>query len=79
MKAVRPLPVAGTEFVVYGEEQSEYEPLPALRTRDTVFTTWELSDEERAAIAAGADVHLTILVFGGPLQPVLLEVGPKPS
>lgn len=36
MKAVRPLPVAGTEFVVYGEEQSEYEPLPALRTRDTV-------------------------------------------
>lgn len=61
--------------VVYAEDQEEYEPLPALVEPDgTVHTLWALTDEERAALAAGGYVSLTLLTFNQPLQPILLRV-----
>lgn len=37
---------------------------------------WTLTAEERAAVAAGADVFLAVLVGDDDLQPVHLQVGP---
>jgi hypothetical protein len=63
--------------VVFGKGQPEYEPLPAVYL-DTlsrpVLSRWRFTEEERAAIAAGADIVLTILTFGGPLAPSHLQV-----
>jgi hypothetical protein len=63
--------------VVYGKDQEQYNPLPAVYL-DTparpVLSRWRLTDEERAAIAAGADVVLTLLTFGHPLTPSHLQV-----
>ena len=63
--------------VVFGEGQPQYEQLPAviLATADTrVVTKWHLTDEERAAVSAGADIMLAACTFGSPPQPVLLGV-----
>jgi hypothetical protein len=61
--------------VVFAEHQPQYHPLPARVTADGgVHTEWELTHAERKAVAAGARVQLTILTFGGELQPVRLMV-----
>jgi len=84
---------------VYGEQQQEYIPLPAVylnteekiwkvwaghtrlaevvaikRPSQPVLSRWRLTDEERKAIAEGADVVLTLLTFGTPLAPSHLQV-----
>lgn len=72
------VPPKGWNEVVYAKDQPQYLPLPALLSMMSdgqMVTRWTLSPEERAAIAGGADVFLTVLTFGRPLQPVLLEVG----
>lgn len=64
--------------VTYGANQPEYIPLPAARLHNpegSALTRWSLSDEERRAIAEGADVYLEQLTFGQRLQPVRLSVG----
>lgn len=78
MQPVSPvMPGAELIEVVYGKNQPEYVPLPAVYL-DTpsrpVLTRWRLTDEERAAIAAGADIVLTLLSFGRPLTPSYLQV-----
>jgi hypothetical protein len=71
---------------VIGENQPEYEPLPAFVRPFTVedecekveiengevVSCWELSDEEIADIVKNRKVWLSTLTFGGPFQPVLL-------
>ena len=42
---MNPIPFKGSN-VIYGENQSEYLPLPALRIEGNVYSCWELSDEE---------------------------------
>ena len=63
--------------VVLGKDQPEYLPLPCV-SLDTparpMLTRWELSDEERMALAQGADIVLTQLTFAHPFQPVHLQV-----
>ena len=34
------------------------------------MTRWKLDDDERAKIAVGEDVYLSLLTFGQPMQPV---------
>ena len=61
--------------VVYAKDQPEYLPLPSLRTKSGhVGARWALTDEERALIAEGADVFLTLWTFNHPLQPCSLSV-----
>ena len=62
---------------VYAKDQPQYNPLPTLvgTGRDgKVLSRWILTQEERDAIAVGADIYLTLLTFGDPLQPIILEV-----
>lgn len=63
--------------IVLGKGQEAYIPLPAVYL-DTearpMITRWRFSDEERKAIAEGADVVLTQLTFQQLFQPVHLQV-----
>lgn len=74
-------PRTGAEEITIAEDQLEYKPLVAARyvTEDGVpvlLTRWRLTDEERALIAEGADLYLSVMTFGQPLQPLSLQVGP---
>mgnify|MGYP001567924825 CR=1 FL=1 len=76
-------PVLTEEFVpdeiVFAKNQPEYLPLPVLRTKDgVVLSRWRLTDAERAAVADGADILLTVMTFNAPLQPFRIEVAEHP-
>lgn len=77
MKPIDPAGAEG-EHVVYGASQPEYAPLPAVKATgpfgEMILTRWQLSEEERKAVIAGADIELLVTTFGQPLQPVSLLV-----
>jgi len=64
--------------VVIAKDQPQYNPMPAHRYPDDpegrVTCCWELTDEEIAEVARTKRIWHTILTFGGPLQPQLLQV-----
>ena len=65
----------GCRALVVAEKQDEYQNLPSIVTTDgRVITRWELTAEERSALIRGEDLYLTI--FGVPIRPVFLSVGP---
>jgi hypothetical protein len=73
-------PVLSPEFAdkehVFGSNQPQYIPLPALISQcGVVLTRWRLSEEERKLVLDGADIMLSVWTVGQPLQPVMLEVG----
>ena len=63
--------------LVFGKDQPEYEDLPAVWL-DTVscpvVTRWRLTDEERFAISAGADIVVQQITFRKDLQPINIQV-----
>jgi hypothetical protein len=68
--------------IVFAKDQPEYLPLRTLVSRDPqrqVMSRWTLTPEQRQAVAEGADVFLTLLTFGGPLQPISIAVSKEPS
>lgn len=72
-------PVLAPEFVdkevVYAKDQSEYKPLPTLKNAaGVVMSRWRFTDEEREAIAHGADLMRSVWTFNQPLQPLYLEI-----
>lgn len=77
MKPASPvIPGADLPEIAYGAGQQQYDPLPAVRLdgpEREIVTRWELTDEDRAAIAAGGSVYLHIYTFGLALQPVRLS------
>jgi hypothetical protein len=78
MEPISPV-MPGSEAIeiVLGKDQPEYLPLPAvyLSTQSLpMITRWSLTEEERSAIAAGADLVLTQLTFGSYYHPVHLQV-----
>ncbi len=61
--------------VVYAEKHKEYIPLPVHRNEQgVVLSRWTLTDSEREAVAAGADIFLSVHTFNQPLQPLRIEV-----
>jgi hypothetical protein len=63
--------------IVYAKNQPEYIPLRTLRSKGIqkrVISRWTLTDKQRKAIAEGADLYLTMLTFGAPLQPIQIAV-----
>ncbi len=57
--------------VTYAENQEEYLPLPAFKTKSgRVITCWKLSDEELEEVNKTGIVWLDMLTFNKPLQPV---------
>ncbi len=66
----------GSKAVVIAEHQSEYRDLPSIRTPlGHVITRWTLSSEERAAVAGGEDVYVTLLSRGS-INPLFVTIGP---
>lgn len=56
--------------------QPEYEPLHVLRGKGPTYSMvsrWTFTKEERAAIAAGADILVTQLTFGSLFQPTCVQ------
>ena len=71
------MPGSGPIERVLGKDQPEYVPLPMVyldTPQRPVISRWRLTDEERAAVAAGGDVILTQLIFGELFHPVHLQV-----
>lgn len=76
MKPIEPDPYYG-RLVTYAANQPEYNPLPARVSDDglgVVTTRWQLTEDERKALIAGADIQLRVMTFGQALQPVYLWV-----
>ena len=72
MEAVSPVVPGNEDFeVVYAKDQPEYTPLPVLRTEKALLSRWKFTDEERAHVAAGGDMFICVLHFGGTLQPIM--------
>jgi hypothetical protein len=62
---------------VFAKDQPEYIPLRTLVQRDAqggVLSRWAPTEEQRKAIAEGADIYLELLTFHTPLQPILMFV-----
>lgn len=74
---MKPVDFPGTN-VLFAKEQPEYIPLPAMRIPDDpqglIITKWELSPDELKRIQETGTIHLSVLTFNQPLQPVLLTV-----
>ena len=78
---MKPIEFEGSN-VVYGENQPEYQPLPALKRKGNsgeIVTCWELSPDELKQIQETGKIWVSMLTFGQPLQPVLVSVDkPEP-
>lgn len=71
-----------SEEVVFAKDQPQYKPLRCLvddsRGDRRVMSRWSPTNEQRKAIADGADIYLTLLTHGNPLQPILMQVDECP-
>ena len=65
------------EEVVYAKNQPQYLPLRALVSngpKGRVISRWTLTQEQKLAIAEGADIFLEISTGHEPLQPIRMMV-----
>lgn len=66
----------GYSRVVFAKDQLQYLQLPAQKSKDgMVITEWKLSIWERLKIVLGFHLHLKMLTFNKPLQPIKLSIG----
>jgi hypothetical protein len=64
--------------IIFARNQPEFRKLPAIVSKQkdgAVLTRWRLAPEDRAALAAGADVFVEVLTMGNALQPLRVAVG----
>lgn len=57
-------------------EQEQYMTLPAIVGQAPTYpitSRWTFTPEERSQIAAGGDIWITLLTFGGGQQPILIR------
>lgn len=71
-------PRTGAEEITIAEDQLEYKPLVAARYQTpegvpVLLTRWKLDDAERAKVAAGEDLYLSLMTFGNPLPPLQVQ------
>lgn len=74
MIPLEPKPREGFSSVVFAKDQPQYLPLPALTDGSVVETRWGLTWRERFRVFIAGHVHLQIVTFGQPLQPIRLTV-----
>lgn len=56
--------------IVLGKDQPEYLPLPAMVDKDgNMLTEWSFDEAERAAIARGEHLKISVMTFNKPFQP----------
>jgi hypothetical protein len=68
----------GANLIIYGSQQPEYLPLPALRMGDesgTVRSCWAFGLRDRLRVLFTGRVYLDLMTFGSPIQPQLLHHG----
>lgn len=66
---------AGSRAVVIAKDQPQYLQLPSVRTpAGQVITRWSPNLEERAALAQGEDIFITIFAKGA-IQPLMVTIG----
>lgn len=70
-------PRTGAPEVSIAQGQEEYLELTGAvhHGGEVLVTRWRFSDEDRARVAAGEDLYLAHLTFGGPFQPIIVQVG----
>lgn len=71
--------VEGVATVMVGAGRSDVEGLPAANVEGCWYTVWELTEGERARVAAGARIELWITHYGRPISPVSLSVETRPG
>jgi hypothetical protein len=64
---------------VFAKDQPQYKPLRILAGEQglSAISRWHPTEEQRKAIAEGADILLEVLHFGGPLAPTRMMVADK--
>lgn len=66
----------GSRAIVYGINQPEFQPLPAIVTASgCMISRWNPSEEERAAMLRGEDIYVSIW-NGGHVHPMFVSIGP---
>lgn len=89
MRMVRPR--LDAPQVTIAEDQEEFKPVTAALVRhpqyaaretqhgplNSVVLAFRPSDEERARLAAGEDLYVSLLTFLEPMQGIILSVGPE--
>jgi hypothetical protein len=66
----------GSRPITYARGQYEYQDLPAILTANgRMITRWSPTDEERAAVANGDDIFVTVY-NGGVCNPMIVSIGP---
>jgi hypothetical protein len=66
-----------SEEVVFAKDQPEYIPLRCLvgiGVDRRVTSRWTLTPKQRQMVLDGADIYLTLLTYGQPLQPILMGI-----
>lgn len=64
--------------LVTSSDQRAAQDLPAAITPEgDVVSCWRFTDEERQAIAAGADIYVFQQTHGRPVHPLSIVTGPK--
>jgi len=66
--------IPGFRKVNWAEGQSQYYTLPALVNGEVSIARWRFTEDERKAIAAGADLDVTIWYYGKPMMPHALVI-----
>lgn len=66
---------------VFAKSQPEYLPLRTLpgENGNSAISRFSLTDEQRKAVATGADIYLEIVHFRGPLAPSRLMIMSEPA
>lgn len=70
---MKPVEFKGSN-IVFGANQPEYQPLPALKldnSTGTVITCWELTDEEIQELVSTKKLYISMFTFNKPLTPIL--------
>ncbi|MEP2447373.1 MAG: hypothetical protein ABJI69_09105 [Balneola sp.] len=59
----------------YAEDQVQYHNLPSHVDKDGVVTScWEVTEEDLQEIQSNGKIYISILTFGGPLQPISVSI-----
>lgn len=89
MRAVRPK--LNAPQVTIAEEQGQFLPITAALVRhpgypavetphgpmNSIVLAFRPSEEDRAALAAGADLYVSLLTFGRPMPGLIVHAGPE--
>ena len=66
--------------VTIAENQEQYQTLTAARYQkdgvSVLLMRWQPDAHERARLAAGEDIYVSLMTFGQPMQPITVQVGP---